>query len=126
VPKFEVISEFLDRKTGERKLPGHTVEAEGQRIEDLRQAHVIGDVVQEKAPGADKAPDKLKKADLVKIAVLVGIEGASDMTLPVLGTALEGKQPELVVAAGALGVEGAEGMTMPQLLEAIHKAHGEA
>jgi hypothetical protein len=121
MPKFPVIAEFLDRVTGERRRPGQTVEAEGQRIEDLRSAGVIGAEIQEKPTPPAEKPGKLLKEDLVKIAALVNVDG--DQKVADLVKALEAKQPELVQVASSRGIEAAEAMTVQQLLEAIHKAN---
>lgn len=50
MPKYEVIAEFIDAKTGDRIPAGETIEASGKRVDALRKAGVIGEEVKESKP----------------------------------------------------------------------------
>lgn len=65
MPEFEVIATFKDKKTGEYKNPGDIVIAEGDRINRLKRAGVIGKPIRkektETATQKSNAEQRLKE-----------------------------------------------------------------
>lgn len=70
MPEFTVIAEFIDRATGQRKRPGDTIKAKGERAIQLKKAGVIGaEIIKVKAEESTSASERiqqLKEAEVSK------------------------------------------------------------
>lgn len=54
MPKFSIIAEFMDAKSGRRRRPGEVIEASGRRVDALRAAGVIGDELKDQKEKSSK------------------------------------------------------------------------
>lgn len=54
MPRFSIVAEFVDAKSGRRRRPGEVIEASGRRVDALRAAGVIGDEVKEQKDKGSK------------------------------------------------------------------------
>lgn len=70
MPEFTVIAEFIDKTTGQRKRPGDTIKAEGERESQLKKAGVIGaEIIKVKTAESTPASEliqRLKEAEVSK------------------------------------------------------------
>ena len=60
MPRYNVISEFVDSQSKKRKLPGDVIETDGKRAKELESAGVIGSEVVE--PSKKEVTQRGKKS----------------------------------------------------------------